>query len=102
MTSSTIGECSSAMRCRVPIARRNLTHRKTRAAIALAAVSFSVLFMFMEIGFYGSTLDAATALYGSMDADIFLISSAYHYVLEPRTIPRQRLSQARQVPGVQD
>ena len=68
--------------------------------MALAAVCFSVLFMFMEIGFYGSVLSAAAALYRATDADIFLISTAYHNLSETGTIPRRRLYQACQAPGI--
>ena len=90
------------MRGRVPFARRNLLHRKARAAIALAAVCFSVLFMFMEMGFYNSILYSATALYQSLDADVFLISAKYLYIGQTGVIPRQRLYEARQTAGVRE
>ena len=88
------------MRANVPFALRNLTHRKLRAAIALSAVCFSALLMFMELGFYQSVMTAAITIYGAMDVDLFVVSSAYQSLGHTLTIPRQRLYQARAIPGV--
>ncbi|HEY2383939.1 MAG TPA: ABC transporter permease DevC [Terriglobia bacterium] len=90
------------MRSRTPFAWRNLTHRKVRALVALSGVTFSVLLIFMELGFHAAILSSATAVYDATDADIFLISPQYQYLGQTGTIPRTRLFQAKSVSGVTD
>jgi putative ABC transport system permease protein len=85
---------------RTPIAWRNLTHRKVRALVALSGVCFSVLLVFMQIGFYSAVLSAASAVYHRMDSDIFLTSPAYVFLGRMGSVPRERLFQARGVNGV--
>ena len=83
-----------------PFAWRNLTHRKVRALVALTGVSFSVLLMFMQVGFYDAILASATAPYRTMNGDIFLTSPLYVYLGRTGSIPRQRLFQVEGVAGV--
>jgi len=90
------------MFARTPFALRNLTHRKVRALVALSGVSFSVLLIFMQSGFYFAILDSATAVYRAMDADIFLTSPLYAYIGRTSVISRQRLSQVAGMDGVRD
>jgi putative ABC transport system permease protein len=85
---------------RTPLAWRNLTHRRVRALVALSGVCFSVLLVFMQIGFYSAVITSAAAVYRRMDADIFLISPTYVFLGRTGTIPRQRLYQAAGVSGV--
>ena len=90
------------MFARTLFAWRNLTHRKVRSLAALAGISFSVLLIFMQSGFYFAVLESATAVYQAMDGDIFLTSPLYVYLGRTGVIPRERLYQARGMPGVQD
>ena len=85
---------------RTPFAWRNLTHRKVRALVALSGVCFSVLLVFMQIGFYSAVITAASAVYRRMDADIFLTSPTYVFLGRTGSIPRERLFQAQGVNGV--
>jgi putative ABC transport system permease protein len=85
---------------RTPIAWRNLTHRKTRAAVALCGICFSVLLVFMQAGFHAAVLSSATAVYRAMDADIFITSPLYVFLGRTGTIPRQRLFQVQGAAGV--
>ena len=39
---------------RTPLAWLNLLHNRARTAVALAGVSFSVLLIFMQLGFLGA------------------------------------------------
>jgi putative ABC transport system permease protein len=87
---------------RTPIAWRNVTHRKVRSFVALSGVSFSVLLVFMQLGFYFAVLASSTAVYRALDADIFLTSPLYVYLGRTGTIPRERLYQAEGIPGVRD
>jgi len=85
---------------RTPFALRNLTHRKVRAVVALSGVCFSVLLVFMQAGFYSAVLSSATAVYRRMDADIFLTSTAYVFIAQSGTVPRERVRQAQAIDGV--
>jgi len=87
---------------RTPFAHRNLMHRKLRTAVALAGVSFAVLLVFSQVGFYYAILASATAVYRAMDSDIFLTSPKYLQLSHAQTIPRQRLYQAAGIDGVRD
>jgi putative ABC transport system permease protein len=87
---------------RVTLAWRNITHRKTRSLVALSGVAGTVLMMLMQIGFYSGLLSSVTAIYRAMDADIFIVSSAYLQFVQPGTLPRERLFQAKTVAGVRD
>ena len=85
-----------------PFAWRNITHRKVRSLVALSGVSFSVLLIFMQVGFYFAVLESATAVYRAMDADVFLVSPLYVFIGHAAVIPRERLYQAAGVDGVKD
>ncbi|NJL11398.1 MAG: DevC protein, partial [Calothrix sp. SM1_7_51] len=39
---------------RIPLAWLNLVHEKTRFLVAIAGVSFAVLLVFMNLGFFGA------------------------------------------------
>src|SRR5881275_2197328 len=84
----------------IPLAWRNLMHRKTRALVALSGVSFSVLLIFMQLGFYFAVLNAATGIYQAMTADIFLTSPNYVFLGRTGTLPRERLYQAAGIAGI--
>src|SRR5436190_14622734 len=77
-------------------------HRKVRTAVAVAGVSFAVLLVFSQLGFYFAILASSTAVYRAMDCDIFLTSPTYVQLAQARTIPRQRLYQAAGIEGVRD
>jgi putative ABC transport system permease protein len=68
----------------------------------VAGVSFAVLLVFSQLGFYFAVLASSTAVYRAMDSDIFLTSPAYVQLAQARTIPRQRLYQAAGIEGVRD
>jgi putative ABC transport system permease protein len=79
---------------------RLLTYQKGRTAIAAAAIGFAVLVMFMQLGFYGSTVETATSTPARFDADLFLVSTSFVQLAETGEIPRERLTQALAAPGV--
>lgn len=84
---------------RVPLAWRNLTHHKRRLGLALAGISFVVLLMFMEIGFFNGMLDNEGLLYERFNADLVLVSAA-RTPDHPHRFPRERLYQTRACPAV--
>ena len=89
------------MTMKTPLAWLNLWHNKSRTAVAISGVAFSVLLVFMQLGFLGSVAKTATMNYEEMDFDIVIRSPEYLQFIDMRTIPQQRLRQATMVEDVQ-
>ena len=83
-----------------PLAWRNLIHNKFRSAVAAAGVAFSVLLIFMQLGFLGAVETSATAIFESLDFDVLINSPDYLHTADPGSFPRQRILQARSLPDV--
>jgi putative ABC transport system permease protein len=86
---------------KTPLAWRNVSHRKIRSLIALSGISFAILLIFMQLGFYASARSSATTVYDALDFDILVLSPQYVYVARPADFPRLRLEQARAIQGVE-
>lgn len=85
---------------KTPLALRNLLHDKVRSVVALAGVTFAVVLILMQLGFYGSVEQTATTIYKQLEFDILLTSPQYLHISKPSTLPRARLEQAASVRGV--
>jgi putative ABC transport system permease protein len=88
---------------KTPLVLLNLLHQPVRTGVAILGVSFAVLLLFMQLGFYGSAEKSATTLYDALDFDLVLLSSNYINITRPRSFPRYRIYQAlehRDVAGV--
>lgn len=85
---------------RVPLAWRNLTHHRARTAVALGGIGFSLVLIFMQLGFLGSVARTATVVYDRLDADIVLLSPNYQFLNDPGDFPRTRLRQALATTGI--
>ncbi len=83
------------------LAWRQLWAEKGRLASAIAGVMFASVLVFMQLGFRAALFDSATALLGSMRADIFLMQPMTTASFRPETMPRARASQALALPEVQ-
>jgi putative ABC transport system permease protein len=83
-----------------PLAWYNLIHSWVRTIVALAGVAFSVLLIFMQLGFLGAVGTSATSLYDELDFDILLTSPDYLHAADPSTFPEMRTYQAADVAGV--
>ena len=77
------------------LAWRNLLHQRLRTLISLTGVSFAVLLIFMQLGFYGSVARTATQLFDALDFDLALLSREYIEINRPASFPRGRLAQAQ-------
>jgi len=86
---------------RTPIAWLNLLHERTRLIVAVVGVAFSVLLIFMNLGFRGALIQTATDIYRQFDADVFLISTQSLEISTSDPFPRDRLYQAAGVEGVE-
>jgi putative ABC transport system permease protein len=85
---------------RLPLAWLNLTHNKTRTALAVAGVAFAVILIFMQLGFLGSAERSATLVFDAFDFDVLIRSRHYLHLVASRTFPRIRLDQAKSLPEV--
>lgn len=83
------------------LAWHNLTHNKVRTATVAAGITFAVVLIFMQLGFFGSIETTATAIYRSLDFDIAIRSREYLHLCDGGSFSRTRLDQASALPGVE-
>ena len=88
------------MRNAFNLAVRNLTSDPRRFVLSLAGVSFAVVLMFAEAGFYNALLDASASLIDRFDGDLVMVSKVKTSLQAYGGFPRRRLIQALSVPGV--
>jgi len=82
------------------LAVANLTADSRRFVLSIAGVSFAVVLMFVEAGFYNALLDASVSLIDRFDADLIMTSKIKTSLQAYGGFPRRRLIQALSVPGV--
>lgn len=82
------------------LAISNLTADSRRFVLSLAGVSFAVVLMFAEAGFYNALLDASVSMIDRFDADLVMTSKIKTSLQAYGGFPRRRLIQALSVPGV--
>src|SRR5260370_40857241 len=85
---------------RVPLAWLNLTHQKRRFFISLAGVTFAVVLMFMEMGFWNALLDGLVSLIRAFNADLVIVNKEKYALNINEPFTRRRLQQALAAPGV--
>jgi putative ABC transport system permease protein len=83
-----------------PLVWRNLTSSKVRTAVAGAGVGVCTLLVLVQLGFYATSLDVATAIYQTMRYDAVIVSPSYVLTTESSTISRRRIEQALACPDV--
>ena len=85
---------------RTQIGWHNLTHDRPRTAVAVAGVAFSLIIIFMQLGFLGSVARSAVTVLEKLEFDLVLVSADYAYLSDPGTVRRPRLEQAAAIEGV--
>jgi putative ABC transport system permease protein len=85
---------------RTPLGWHNFMHNKARAASSLTGVCFTMVLIFMQLGFYDAAFRSSTLLLDQLDFDLALVSPQYLYLRTTGSFPRRRLAQAEAVPGV--
>ncbi len=85
---------------KTPLAWLQLIHYRRRTLVAVAGIAFTVVLLFLQLGFFGSVEATATLLYDQLDFDILLVSPGYSHLTQARTFPRRQLFRALEVPGV--
>lgn len=79
---------------KTPLAWRNLVQHPARALAVLAGVTFAIVLIFMQLGFYGSIETTATTIYEALEFDVLIRSREYLHLSDAATLPRSRLVQA--------
>ncbi len=82
------------------LAWRNLVHNRVRTLVAVAGVTFAVVLIFMQLGFFGAVETSATVVYSALDFDLCIRSKDYLHFADSRSFPAARLKQAEGVAGV--
>jgi putative ABC transport system permease protein len=77
-----------------------LSHDKGRMAVAIAGIAFADVLMFMQLGFQNALYSSNTRLHETLQTDLVLINPQGRNLLNLSSIPRRRLYQAMNVPGV--
>jgi putative ABC transport system permease protein len=85
---------------RIPVAWCMLVHRKGRFLLSMLGIAFSVVIMFMEIGFFNGINDSQARLPTYLDADLVLMNKGRTSLLESDQLNRIRLQQALAFDGV--
>jgi putative ABC transport system permease protein len=86
---------------RTPLGWLQLTHHKSRFAVAIAGVAFADILILLQLGFQGALFNSATRLHKMLDADVIIYSPQALNLTSMSTFPRRRLYQAMDVTGVQ-
>lgn len=83
-----------------PIAWRMLADKPGRLAFSMLGVAFSVVIMFMELGFFNGTNDSSANLPPFFDCDLILSHPEKNHLKTGEEFSHFRLQQVRDVPGV--
>lgn len=87
---------------RISLAWHNTLQNKKRTFAAVAGITFSVLLVFMQLGFLQTAKTNSTIVYNYFDFDLMIVSSRFEAMESADWFDSARLLQARVVPGVQD
>lgn len=83
------------------LAWRNLVHNRVRTLVAVAGVTFAVVLIFMQLGFFGAVETTATVVYSALDFDLCIRSKDYLHFADTRSFPAARLKQAEGIDGIE-
>jgi putative ABC transport system permease protein len=89
------------LRDRTPLGWLQLKKNRSRLLVAVAGIGFADLLMFAQLGIQAALFDSNTLLNRSLDADIIIRSAQYRDLNLASTLPRRRLFQIKNLPGVQ-
>ena len=88
------------MRRKLPLAWLQLKRETIRLAVALSGISFAVILIFMQYGFKDSLYDSNTLPHQRLKGELVLANPQTRGLVTLQRFPRERLHQARAVPGV--
>ncbi|CAM2911077.1 FtsX-like permease family protein [Rariglobus hedericola] len=84
----------------LPIAWNMLIDKPSRLALSVMAVAFSVVIMFMELGFFNGSNDSAANLPPHFDCDLILSHKEKNHLKTGEEFPIDWIYKARDVAGV--
>ncbi len=84
------------------LAWRQIVFEKRRLAAALAGISFAVLLILVQIGFYSAMNDSATKVLRHLNAQLIVIPAGFEFFGSQHDFDRARLMQAAGVTGVKE
>lgn len=87
---------------RIFLAWHNTVQNKKRTFAAVAGITFSVLLVFMQLGFLQTAKTNSTIVYNYFDFDLLVTSIRFEALESPGGFDSARMLQARVVPGVLD
>lgn len=82
------------------LAWHNTVHNKKRSLAAVAGISFSILLMFMQVGFLDTVKRAAVLVYEDLEFDLLMVYYDYEYMNEAGRFDKGQLIQAGVIEGV--
>jgi putative ABC transport system permease protein len=88
------------IRRRTPLGWLQLSHQKGKLVVALAGIAFADVLMFTQMGFQAALFDSSVRTQQILNADAVIFSPQALNFGNLSTIPRRRLLQAQDVPGV--
>ncbi len=88
------------LKMRTPIAWFNTVQHKRWTLVASLGICFSVLLIFMQLGFLGGARQNASFLYRALEGDIILVPKGYFTIgLGASNFSGHRIFQARNLSG---
>jgi putative ABC transport system permease protein len=85
----------------IPVARNNIFHNKKRTFVAVSGITFSIILVFMQLGFLQAAKTGAGSLYNLFDYDIGIVSERYKFMGAPDFFNKMRLTQAMVLPEIE-
>lgn len=83
-----------------PLAVHNVLHGGRRSVVAVAGMALAVVMVLLQLGFLRAPALAASVNYDQLDFDLAVLSTEFEQFYYSGEFPRERLEQARSVPGV--
>ena len=85
---------------KVPFALINIIGAKLRTIVAVTGVSFAMVMVFLQLGFFGGMVKSSTGIYDRLNFDIVILSNSYLRILTPGYFDLAYIYQAMSVAGV--
>lgn len=86
---------------RISLAWQNTLQNKKRSFAAVAGIAFSLLLVFMQLGFLQTARVNSTLVYNYFDFDLIITSNRFESLDSAHYFDRTRLLQTKVIPGVE-
>jgi len=82
------------------LAWQNAFQNRRRAGTAVGGIAFSILLIFVQLGFLAGAARGATSLYHRLDFDIAMVAKKYLTLADAADFPASRVAQVRATEGL--